>query len=1202
MDSSYLLLFISYIFKELLQLTITGIQAQLHQTSDRGDSTGNAHIPPPNNNYWSIGGILDWIQLDSQDPHVIEPVVLAPTQRLKLHKPTFATTIIMTASEPRDSNPRFFHISYMGALLQEMSFNVEQRDMMNAISFFTDAGLFSWEFSADGDDISRDGTEIQTAIKSESSSAAPSVSRVSDLESNTNTSVYIESLQLNPVKINLSFLKSAEDHQDFARDLVERMVDQKKSSHLSTQNLIFVVDLAMAITSSIRNAPIQLNAIYLEHVYKPPHQIRKMLISHYFQSIMWQVTKFCNFDLLGNPVSFAQTLGTGLTEFFVEPYQGILNSPSAFASGVFKGSRSLVTHTATGVFGAVESITEAVGSTAVNCTHLDHEFKQQRLRKTKPNCTHMLGRPFYDIGYSVVSGIFGIVKDPYDELRRSEADGCTGKSFAVLKGCSFGVLNVAAKPAVGFLDAASHFAELFSYFFDTYMGTSSLLPARRCRDAYCFGPGGRLLPFDESLAKGASIVSDRRSGNADGMLKALREFESHLVLLSNNSDQSPRAERHTGEECVIITEFVMKQKNEVYALIVTTKDLIILRNEYHRKADDTWDTVFTATISGYVLKRDRESTFQSFGDRHGYLCDLQLDTEHGATLTFRKKKIIHTDHSGRHKLIRVYFCASILNLNQWMVYWKRTLTELKKKPQNKRPKKEKNHDSKNLLDEFRKECDEVENIVQELKRYEHDIFPEKGSKTVLSFGSWHLQSPEVCRTWARLQQERQTSRPDRQETDEAGDCEDQEQSFNTWSWCKARDKRTEDSKSETFMNEYTKNAENLHSCAPDMYKKARYEGVESSNEKKMKDMFRKGAVTYEQLKSAIDFLRNDKTYLEQHKAEDIELMKNSMDTKLLGKAKVEEMRELMKGHVERRRKTMYFDFPPERNNLVKVDDASTKKEHTADDEEYQKTNDPTPKPLRIPGPLSDAASPKKKCYVTVNEEVEPSMIFSKESNPVADHNKATAFSPEQASISPLTANHSLTISADSLACIETRLEKIERLLQANIESDKPNDSTIAAASLVSLNESTQSQNSRMLGRLFKLEQKLAEVVNGSMLSEEAVVKEGRMQNMTFGEDTGDGDRSIKINCDQEGNQDDEEEDGFVEDYQKDTRDDTDQDDRDPNGICHDDVCQDDVSQDKTGKEYNYEDSEIADEERGASSTDEFCEQETAIQNSEKIDE
>ena len=101
-----------------MQLTISGIQAQLHQTSDRGDSTTNR--PPPKNNYWSIGGILDWIQLDSQDPNVIEPVVLAPTQRLKLHKPTFATTIIMTASEPRDSNPRFFHISYMGVLLQDL--------------------------------------------------------------------------------------------------------------------------------------------------------------------------------------------------------------------------------------------------------------------------------------------------------------------------------------------------------------------------------------------------------------------------------------------------------------------------------------------------------------------------------------------------------------------------------------------------------------------------------------------------------------------------------------------------------------------------------------------------------------------------------------------------------------------------------------------------------------------------------------------------------------------------------------------------------------------------------------------------------------------------------------------------------------------------------------------------------------------------
>jgi Vacuolar-sorting-associated 13 protein C-terminal len=44
-------------------------------------------------------------------------------------------------------------------------------------------------------------------------------------------------------------------------------------------------------------------------------------------------------------------LGTGVRDFFYEPAEGLMQSPSAFGRGVAKGTLSLVGHTTSGVLG-----------------------------------------------------------------------------------------------------------------------------------------------------------------------------------------------------------------------------------------------------------------------------------------------------------------------------------------------------------------------------------------------------------------------------------------------------------------------------------------------------------------------------------------------------------------------------------------------------------------------------------------------------------------------------------------------------------------------------------------------------------------------------------------------------------------------------------------------------------------------------------
>lgn len=50
-------------------------------------------------------------------------------------------------------------------------------------------------------------------------------------------------------------------------------------------------------------------------------------------------------------------LGTGVKDFFFEPAEGLMKSPTAFGKGVAKGTMSLVGNTTSGVLGFTTKIT-----------------------------------------------------------------------------------------------------------------------------------------------------------------------------------------------------------------------------------------------------------------------------------------------------------------------------------------------------------------------------------------------------------------------------------------------------------------------------------------------------------------------------------------------------------------------------------------------------------------------------------------------------------------------------------------------------------------------------------------------------------------------------------------------------------------------------------------------------------------------------
>ncbi len=155
--------------------------------------------------------------------------------------------------------------------------------------------------------------------------------------------VYIEQLELCPVKVNISVFKNAADRKQW-RAAPSGLLGELDASHLVVNNQLsstaarrnprvaslftafqLLTDVILPLVPSISDASIKLNALDITHVFQSPEEICATLQAHYTSNFLFQMYKIIgSVDIIGNPLSFASSLGTGVIDFFYEPAQGLI--------------------------------------------------------------------------------------------------------------------------------------------------------------------------------------------------------------------------------------------------------------------------------------------------------------------------------------------------------------------------------------------------------------------------------------------------------------------------------------------------------------------------------------------------------------------------------------------------------------------------------------------------------------------------------------------------------------------------------------------------------------------------------------------------------------------------------------------------------------------------------------------------------------
>jgi vacuolar protein sorting-associated protein 13A/C len=175
-------------------------------------------------------------------------------------------------------------------------------------------------------------------------------------------------------------------------------------------------------------------------------------MEHYMSNIKTNVVKLLgSSDLIGNPVNFVNTLGTGLKDVYYAPRDGFMQGPLQGGIGILKGAKSAVTHTIGGAAGSVGKITNSLNK-GVLFLAFDEEYSRKKELndiKEKPKGTiDGIAKGFKGFGKSLFSGVTGVVTKPVEGVKE---DGFKG----FFTGLGKGATGLVTKPISGVVDVVS---------------------------------------------------------------------------------------------------------------------------------------------------------------------------------------------------------------------------------------------------------------------------------------------------------------------------------------------------------------------------------------------------------------------------------------------------------------------------------------------------------------------------------------------------------------------------------------------------------------------------------------------------------------------------------------------------------------------------------------------------------------------------
>lgn len=414
------------------------------------------------------------LQIDNQLSSSHFPVFLAP-------HPTNKKKMFHLSAVKSNQYESIDFFLYFSVLLQELDLNIDENFLNQLINFINP--LLE--------------TYYQKNVK-------PTDEAILTPSSFNDKKIYFESLNFNPIKINLSYATHPGNgrQETFLRTIVS----------------------AIGVTlANLDGAQISLNALILDHPFATREELINRISKYYYWQALRELYKVIgSFEFLGAPVSLVQNLGTGVHDFFYEPAHALVRSPEDLLNGLARGTTSLVQNTLYGIFNTLSKISGSLGKGLAHLAMDESYLREREINgREKP---HYLGQGIalgiQEFSQGVYKGLTGIFNEPIMSVQQRGIGG-------LAKGLSRAMLGATIKPFVGLIDIATRTTQAISY-------TASMEDnkvTRRLRPPRYFGPDLILQPYSIEKAFGQTVLFHVDAGKHRDEWYLFHQIQDNFILL-----------------------------------------------------------------------------------------------------------------------------------------------------------------------------------------------------------------------------------------------------------------------------------------------------------------------------------------------------------------------------------------------------------------------------------------------------------------------------------------------------------------------------------------------------------------------------------------------------------------------------------------------------------------------------------------------
>jgi hypothetical protein len=208
------------------------------------------------------------------------------------------------------------------------------------------------------------------------------------------SAAYVESVQIFPIRARFSY----QTVPGTTRHLKERL------------SVVFGT-LSQFGLVNVYQSPITLRGLEIQHALSSMSEFADNVGRHYLEQMIRQAAYVLGSSAaLGNPVKFVGDLSAGIRDFLVEPAHGATLGPLQFASGVSKGTASLLRNFAQGMSASAFAVGDSLG-TGVAALSLDRQYVHARRARALDRPANIATGFMYglrDLSGGLYGGVTGI--------------------------------------------------------------------------------------------------------------------------------------------------------------------------------------------------------------------------------------------------------------------------------------------------------------------------------------------------------------------------------------------------------------------------------------------------------------------------------------------------------------------------------------------------------------------------------------------------------------------------------------------------------------------------------------------------------------------------------------------------------------------------------------------------------------------------